>query len=109
MSFDTVPPEAHPSITPEAVLELVREAQVYRPGLKALFVVNRQVVRSIIGREVRAAIGELNMPVLAAGLAQRVVFAETAGNGQLSREIDVHGAAAREVAGVTAELQRWAP
>lgn len=103
-----VQPSAYDVWASQAVLELVREAQVYKPNLKALFVVNRQVVRSIIGRDVRAAIGELNMPVLQAGLAQRVVFAETAGNGRLAREIDVHGAAAREVSGVTAELQRWA-
>jgi len=103
-----VQPSAYDVWASQAVLELVREAQVYKPGLKALFVVNRQVARSIIGREVRAAIGELNMPVLQAGLAQRVVFAETAGNGRLAREIDAHGAAAREVAGVAAELQRWA-
>lgn len=99
-----VQPSAYDVWASQAVLELLTEAQVYKPGLKALFVVNRQVVRSVIAREVRAAIGQLNISVLQGGLAQRVAFAETAGSGRLVRELDAHSAAAREVASVTAEL-----
>jgi chromosome partitioning protein len=99
-----VQPSAYDVWASQAVLDLLHEAQVYKPGLKAAFVVNRHVVRSVIGREVRAAIGELNIPVLRHGIAQRVAFAETAGSGRVVREIDAHGAAAREIAGVTAEL-----
>jgi len=99
-----VQPSAFDVWASQAVLDLVREAVVYRPGLRALFVINRRIVRSIIARDVRAAIAELNTPVLEASLAQRVVFAETAGSGRLAREIEDDGPAAREVDAVTAEI-----
>lgn len=103
-----VQPSAYDVWASQAVLELLAEAQVYKPDLKALFVVNRQVVRSVIAREVRSTLGRLNISALRGGLAQRVIFAETAGSGRLVREIDAQGAAAREIAGVTQELLGWA-
>ena len=104
-----VQPSAFDVWASQVVLDLVREATVYNPALRTLFVVNRRVVGTRIARDVRHAIGELKMPALEASLAQRVVFAETAGTGRLAAEIDCRSAAAREVAAVTAELQRGAP
>jgi chromosome partitioning protein len=99
-----VQPSAFDVWATQAVLALIREASAYKPRLRGIFVVNRRVIGTRIAREVRRAINDLGIPALNASLAQRVIFAETAGTGMLAAEIDPRSAAAREVAEVTAEL-----
>jgi len=101
-----VQPSAFDVWASQTVLDLVHEAALYRPSLRALFVINRRIVRTRIAKAVRHAIREIGMPTLEASLAQRVIFAETAGTGLLAREIDRRSAAAKEVAAMTAELLR---
>ena len=101
-----IQPSAFDIWATQAVLGLLREASIYRPQLRGFFVVNRRIVGTRIAREVRSAIGDLGVPALDASLAQRVIFAETAGTGMLAAEIDPRSAGAREVAGVTTELLR---
>ena len=101
-----VQPCAYDVWASQAVLDLVREASLYKPSLCAFFVVTRRVVRSVIAREVRAAIDDLKVPALNASLAQRVVFAESAGAGLLAAELAPRSPTAREVEAVTAELLR---
>ena len=90
------------------VVSLVAEARIFKPGLRAVFVVNRSVVRTIIAREVRPAVQAHGLPLLASTVSQRVVFAESVASGRLAREIDAESAASREIAALTAELQDFA-
>jgi chromosome partitioning protein len=103
-----IQPSAYDVWAAQAVLELVREATVYKPALRALFVITRRIVRSRIAREVRAAIADQRIPTLDASLAQRVVFAESAGSGLLAAELAPGSPAAREVRALTLELLRVA-
>jgi chromosome partitioning protein len=64
-----------------AVVELLDEAVLMRPALKAAFVVSRKIVNTAIGRDVAAALAVYRMPVLIASLAQRVGFAEALATG----------------------------
>jgi chromosome partitioning protein len=86
------------------VVSLVTEALIFKPTLRAAFVVNRAVVRTVIGREVRSAVVPHGLPVLQCGVSQRIVFAESAATGRLVREIDPHSAATREIAALAGEL-----
>jgi chromosome partitioning protein len=86
------------------VVSLVTEALIFKPTLRAAFVVNRAVVGTVIGREIRGAVGAHGLPVLQCGISQRIAFAESAATGQLVREIDPHSAATREIAALTGEL-----
>jgi chromosome partitioning protein len=99
-----IQPSAFDVWASETMLDLVREAAIYKPHLRSLFIVNRRIVGTLIARAVLGAISELKTPALAASLAQRVIFAETAGTGLLAGEIDAHSAAAKEVAAMAAEL-----
>ncbi len=99
-----VQPSAFDVWASQAVIELLREATVYKPDLRAKFVINRRIVGTRIARDVRAAISEFGIPALDASLAQRVIFAETAGTGLLATEIDRRSPAAREIAALAAEL-----
>src|SRR5665213_1304303 len=48
-----VQPSAYDIWATAEMLVLIREARIYRPALKAIFVINRRVMRTVIGREAR--------------------------------------------------------
>lgn len=89
------------------IVALVTEARMFKPQLRAAFVVNRRIVGTIIGRHVRAALAEYPLRVIHAGVSQRVAFAESAATGQLVGEIDSRSAAAREIATLGAEIRAF--
>lgn len=86
---------------------LIREARVFRPALRAAFVINRRVSTTVIGREARGALKEQPFPVLRAEVRQRIVFADSVAAGQLVRETVPDGIAAREITALVDELLRW--
>ncbi len=89
------------------MVALIREAQVFRPALRAAFVINRRVSTTIIGREARAVAGRAPLPALRSEVHQRIVFADSVAAGRLAREPAPESAAAREIAALTDELLRW--
>ncbi|SEE39599.1 plasmid segregation oscillating ATPase ParF [Rhizobiales bacterium GAS191] len=80
-------------------VELIREARQYKPDLKAAFVINRMIARTAIGRDAAAALAQFDdVPVLAAMLVQRVIYAESAAKGLAVIEAAPSSDAARELA-----------
>ncbi|HEV2556981.1 MAG TPA: ParA family partition ATPase [Bosea sp. (in: a-proteobacteria)] len=80
-------------------VSLIREAQQFKPGLKAAFVVNRKIANTAIGRDITDALEQIgDVPVLPQGLRQRVIYAESAGQGLSVIEVAPDGEAAREIA-----------
>lgn len=78
---------------------LIREAQQFKPGLKGAFVVNRKIANTAIGRDVTEALSQFeDVPVLPTELRQRVLYAESAGQGLAVIEVNPTGDAAREIA-----------
>ena len=77
---------------------LIEEARAFKAGLRAVFVINRKIVKTAIGRDVTGALAEFGFPVSEAALCQRVVFAESAARGLGVTEAEPHSEAAREVA-----------
>jgi len=78
---------------------LIREAQQFKPALKGAFVVNRKIANTAIGRDVTEALSQFtDIPVLATELRQRVLYAESAGQGLSVIEVAPNGDAAREIA-----------
>jgi len=100
-----VQPSAYDVWASSDMVRLVQEARIYRRELRAAFVINRKVVRTVVGREVREALADQPLPALAADVSQRIVFADSVAAGLLARERDEHGAAAREVARLTAHVR----
>ena len=87
------------------IVDLIAEARVFKPNLKAAFVINRRIANTAIGRDVAGALAEYPIPVLAAVVSQRVIFAESAATGSTVLELDPQGAAAGEIQAVAAELR----
>ena len=92
----------------EEVVKLIDEARVFKENIKSVFVVNRKITNTAIGRDVREALAAYPIHVLDAAIAQRVVFAEAAAQGQAIFEIDPNGPAVAEVEAVAAELVEYA-
>src|SRR5271165_2646070 len=84
---------------------LIREARVLKEVLKAAFVINRRIARTAIGRDASDALAQFeDVPVLAAALNQRVVYAESAARGLSVIEAQPSSEAAREVEALAAEV-----
>lgn len=80
-------------------VRLIREAQQFKPGIRGVFVINRKIVNTAIGRDVGLALAEFeDIEVLPAAIGQRVVFAESAAAGLSVMEAAPASDAAREVA-----------
>jgi len=89
------------------MVNLIREAQVFKPSMRAAFAINRRVSTTIIGREARTALADQPVPALHSEVRQRIVFAESVAAGRLARELAPDSAAAREVSNLVDELLRW--
>ena len=78
-------------------VQLVREATVFKENLKAAFAINRKIVNTAIGRDVKTALEPFDLPVLATHLCQRVLYAESAAQGLAVVEVAPTGDAAKEL------------
>ena len=85
-------------------VDLLQEASVYKDKLESLFVINRKIVNTAIGRDVRQALAELGLPVLDTTIGQRVAFAESASTGQAVRESHPSSTASLEIENLVDEL-----
>ncbi len=100
-----VQPSAYDVWASQEMVKLIEEARIYKPQLRAAFVVNRRIVGTVIGRDARAALADQPLPTLAAEVSQRIAFAESVAAGSLVRERDADGSAAREIARLAAQVR----
>jgi len=89
----------------DEVVKLIQEASVFKENIKSVFVINRRIANTAIGRDVREALEAYGLPTLDASIVQRVVFAEAAAVGKAVYEQDRDGIASQEIEQVVAELQ----
>ena len=86
------------------IVKIVNEAKTFKDLQKIVFVVNRKIANTAIGRDVREALSSYPFPVLSATITQRVIFAEAAATGQVVWEIDREGLASKEIEAVLSEI-----
>jgi chromosome partitioning protein len=91
----------------DEVVKLIEEAKIYKENIKSVFVVNRKITNTAIARDVAAALASYPVHVLQATVTQRVIFAESAAQGQAVFEIDSTGPAATEIEAVVKELLEY--
>jgi chromosome partitioning protein len=88
----------------EEVVKLIDEGRVFKETLKSVFVINRKIANTAIGRDVSEALSVYPVETMKASITQRVIFAEAATQGLAVHEIDDAGPAATEIRSVTTEL-----
>jgi len=88
----------------DEIIKLIQEASVFKENLKSVFVINRRIVNTAIGRDVADALAGYSIPVLEAVISQRVGFAESAAAGGTVLDTDPNGAGAKEILALTKEI-----
>jgi chromosome partitioning protein len=89
------------------ILDLISEAQFYKPHLKAVITVNRKIVSTVIGKH----FGEEfqadypSFPVMHTEIGQYVAFAEALTTGTTVLEMEPKGHAARQICELVDELK----
>lgn len=99
-----VQPSPYDVWSAQEVIDLIQEASVFKENLKSVFVINRKIVNTAIGRDVGEALSGYDVPVLRSQICQRVPFAESAATGQTVLETEPKGQAAKEIMALTEEL-----
>jgi chromosome partitioning protein len=97
-----VQPSSYDVWAASETVELVKEAQQFKPDIKAAFVVNRRIGNSAIGKEIDSALADYALPVLKTAIAQRVVFSESSA-GYTVMELSPSSAAANEIKALAKE------
>jgi chromosome partitioning protein len=86
-------------------VELIGEAKQFKPALEAVFLVNRLIARTAIGRDAAAALAQFeDMAVLDTMLVQRIIYAESAAKGLAVIEAAPSSEAAAELRNLASEL-----
>lgn len=86
------------------IIDIVEEASVFKENLITVFVVNRKIVNTAIGRDVFKALQYYKLPVLKSTVSQRVAFAETAAQGKTVMDQDMESLASKEIIALTNEI-----
>lgn len=86
------------------VIDLIKEASVFKENLKSVFVVNRKIVNTAIGRDVVEAISDYPTAIAKTQICQRVAFAESAATGRTVMELDSKSPASKEIKALVKEL-----
>lgn len=88
----------------DEIVALISEATTFKEGIKSAFVINRKIVNTAIGRDVKEALANYEPPVLDSCVCQRVAFAESAATGSTVLEIDPDSAASLEIIALAKEI-----
>src|SRR5262249_22452474 len=96
-----VQPSPHDNWSAGEVVKLIEDARAFKESLKTVFIVNRRIVNTALGRDVFAALENYPFPVLKTSIGQRVAFAESAAVGKCVLETELHGAVSQEINALT--------
>ena len=86
------------------IVDLIGEATAFKENLKSAFVINRKIANTAIGRDVRAALAEYDIPTLKTEICQRVAFAESAATGRTVLESAPRSRARQEILALAREI-----
>lgn len=89
------------------IVDLLKEAVIFKENLKSVFIINRKIVNTAIGRDVNQALSDYNIPVFESAICQRVSFAESAAQGKTVLETEPKGLASQEVLTLVKELNNF--
>jgi chromosome partitioning protein len=93
----------------DEIVNLIQEVSLMKESLKSLFVVNRKVSKTAIGRDVIEALKGYPLAIAQTAITQRVIFAESAASGQSIFEVLPNGPSAKELLSLVQELLDSSP
>jgi chromosome partitioning protein len=88
----------------DETVKLFTEVTICKDGLTGLFVINRKIKNTALGRDVASALGDYPLAVAQTAITQRVVFAESAASGLSVLELAPQGPASHELNTLAVEI-----
>ncbi len=88
----------------DETVKLLNEITLSNDRIKGLFVINRKVKNTALGRDVADALGDYSIAVAKTAITQRIIFAESAASGLSVLELSPQGPATREIKSLVAEI-----
>jgi chromosome partitioning protein len=88
----------------EGTVKLVKEALPFKDKLKYVFVINRRIANTAIGRDVVQVLTSFEFPILDTHIYQRVGFAECLASGRTVLETEPESLAAQEIQSLVTEI-----
>lgn len=93
----------------EDLVDVIKARQQVTNGKpKAAFVISRQITNTNLGKEVREALNDYELPIFNSGTFQRVVYAKTAATGSTVLDAEPNSDAAIEIKQMAKELKEFA-
>ena len=92
----------------QSIIDMVEDISVIKENLISLFVINRKIVNTAVGRDVASALAGFSIPTAKTQLCQRVVYAESAAVGKTVLEIEPKSTAAKEIVALGKEILSYA-
>jgi len=89
------------------IIDLLNDVKSTIPDIKkikAAFVINRKIQKTVIGRDVQEALQQYGIPILTTAVHQRVSYAESAARGSSVIEEDPESIAGKEIKELTEEV-----
>ena len=90
------------------IVDLLTNASTLKETQKTVFVINRKIVNTAIGRDVGEALSGYPFPVLRSAISQRVAYAETASQGKTVYDLGPNSQASREMTSLVKEILKVA-
>ncbi len=88
----------------DEIIALIDHARTVKPDLMAMFVVNRKITKTALGKAVGDALLDYPLPVIATEICQRVAFADTATKGRSVLEAAPNEPAATEITSLVNDI-----
>lgn len=88
----------------QETVALIADAKIYKEKILSVFALNREIVNTVIGRDVSDALRESGVPLLKSHVSQRVSFAESIARGQTVFETKTDQKAIAEIDALAAEV-----
>ena len=87
---------------------MIKDTQERQNGKpKAAFIINRQIVNTKIGKEIRKIIESYEIPVFKSGTFQRIIYVKTAALGKTVFDCDAREEGAKEMSRIVDELKEF--
>ena len=105
--FIPVQPSPYDVWAAKEIVDLIHEAQVFKPAIRAAFIINRRIANTALGRDVAEALADYPIPVLKTIVGQRIILAESAAQGQTVCDTAPSHAAAKELQKLAEEIAEF--
>lgn len=99
-----VQPSSYDVWATDEIIKLIEECYTFNENMKCAFVINRKITNTAIGRDIKNAFNEKNIPVLKTAICQRVLYAETAGQGSSVCRAYPNDIASQEIKNLTNDI-----